>query len=102
MYYPCSENKEADQLRGFTFTDCWFSHGVAHLLMTINISLTHKKQSILDIKMNKTLCLEPLQNLRVKLEACKIYLSPPVISLLLLIVPMRYFCGGSYYFMSWC
>ena len=38
MYYPCSENKGADQLRGyreadlrlvFAYADCWFSHEAA-------------------------------------------------------------------------
>ena len=47
MYYPCSENKGADQLHGyrkadvtaklicvfvFTYADCWFSHEAAQLL----------------------------------------------------------------------
>ena len=44
MYYPCSENKGADQLRGYSLTaklicifvfayaDCWFSHEAAQLL----------------------------------------------------------------------
>ena len=40
MYYPCSENKGADQLRGyceadlrvyFACTDCWFSHEAAQM-----------------------------------------------------------------------
>ena len=33
LYYPCSENKGADQLRVFVFAyaNCWFSHGTAHL-----------------------------------------------------------------------
>ena len=50
LYYPSSENKGADQLRGyreadlrlcfrtvtdcafvFAYADCWFSHGAAHL-----------------------------------------------------------------------
>ena len=36
MYYLCSENKDADQLRSycgfvFTYTDCWFSHEVAQM-----------------------------------------------------------------------
>ena len=42
MYYPCSENKGADQLRGyreadcvfvFAYADCWFSHGAAQMLV---------------------------------------------------------------------
>ena len=36
MYYPCSKNKGADQLRGyreadFAYADCWFSHEAAHI-----------------------------------------------------------------------
>ena len=41
MYYPCSENKGADLLRGyreadlrlsfFAYSKCWFSHGAAHI-----------------------------------------------------------------------
>ena len=40
LYFPCSENKDADQLAVtaklicafvFTYADCWFSHGAAHL-----------------------------------------------------------------------
>ena len=39
MYYPCSENKGAEQLRGyseadlrlFAYADCWFSYAAAHL-----------------------------------------------------------------------
>ena len=40
MYYPSSENKGADQLRGyreadlrlcFRLSDCWFSHGAAQI-----------------------------------------------------------------------
>ena len=36
MYYPCSENKGADQLICafvFAYADCWFSHEAAQLLM---------------------------------------------------------------------
>ena len=41
LYYPSSENKGDDQLRGtaklicafvFAYADCWFSHGAAHML----------------------------------------------------------------------
>ena len=41
MYYPCSENKDADQLRGyreadlrlcFAHANCWFSHAQAHFV----------------------------------------------------------------------
>ena len=45
-------------------------------------------------------CYEQLQKLRMRLWPCKIDLSPPVT--VLLIVPSRYFCGGSFCFMSWC
>ena len=41
-----------------------------------------------------------LQKLRVRLWPCKTGLSPPVT--VLLIVPSRYFCSGSFCFMSWC
>ena len=45
LYYPSSENKGADQIRGnreadlrlcfrLCFADCWFSHGVAQLYMS--------------------------------------------------------------------
>ena len=43
-----------------------------------------------------TKCYEPLQKLRVRLRPCK------ASNLVLLIVPSRYFCGGSFCFMSWC
>ena len=43
MYYPCSENNGADQLRGyceadlrlfvFAYADCLFSHEAAHMFM---------------------------------------------------------------------
>ena len=41
MYYPCSENKTADQLRGNRYlfslsshyADCLFSHEAAHMLL---------------------------------------------------------------------
>ena len=54
MYYPCSENKGADQLRGyrealicvfvFAYADCWFSHWAAQIIkpllgITLNYSL---------------------------------------------------------------
>ena len=45
---------------------------------------------------------EPLQKLRVRLGTCKTGLSPPILNFVLLIVPSRYFCGGSFCFMSWC
>ena len=54
LYYPCSENKGADQLRSvnkgadqlrsvtaklicafvFAYADCWFSHAAAHNVLT--------------------------------------------------------------------
>ena len=47
-----------------------------------------------------TKCYEPRQKLRVRLWPCKTDLSPPVI-FILLIIPRRYFCGGSFCFMTW-
>ena len=44
MYYPCSENKDADQLRGyreadlcfvFAHANCWFSHAQAHMYIAL-------------------------------------------------------------------
>ena len=37
MYYPCSENKGADQLRVFVFAyaNCWFSHAQAHFTVVL-------------------------------------------------------------------
>ena len=44
LYYPCSENKCADQLRSyceadlrlsFAYADCLFSHAAAHILNMI-------------------------------------------------------------------
>ena len=37
LYYACSENKDADQLRGyrvfvFAYADCWFSHEAAQII----------------------------------------------------------------------
>ena len=52
LYYPSSENKDADQLRGYQLTaklicvfvfvnaDCWFSHEVAHLTSCYDTSCT--------------------------------------------------------------
>ena len=46
LYYPCSENKGADQLRGYSEADlrlcfrickCWFSHDAAHLCYTCSL-----------------------------------------------------------------
>ena len=43
LFYLCSENKGADQLRGyreadlrlfFAYAKCWFSHDTAHLMIT--------------------------------------------------------------------
>ena len=42
LYYPCSENKGMDQLRGyaklvctfvFAYTKYWFSHDTAHIML---------------------------------------------------------------------
>ena len=45
--------------------------------------------------------VKKIRALRVRLWPCKIDLNPPV-SFVLQIVPSRYFCGGSFCFMSWC
>ena len=46
---------------------------------------------------------EPLQKLRVRLWSCKTGVGfKPASNFVLLVVPRRYFCGGSFYFMSWC
>ena len=48
MYYPSSENKGADQLRGyrtaklicvfvFAYADCWFSHEVTQFMFTLRL-----------------------------------------------------------------
>ena len=52
LYYPCSENKGADQLRGyreadlrlcFAYAERWFSHNAAHIIFVqILITRTHK------------------------------------------------------------
>ena len=44
LYYLCSENKGANQLRGyrtfvFAYANCWFSHAVAHV-----VSLSYRKR----------------------------------------------------------
>ena len=47
MYYPCSENKGADQLiYAFVFTnaDCWFSHAAAHICLLLVASDTQSLQ----------------------------------------------------------
>ena len=54
-------------------------------------SLTSKRLTTRTEELTK--CYEPLQKLRVRLGAC---------NFVLLIVPRRYFCGGSFCFMSWC
>ena len=43
LYYPCSENKGADQLHSvtaklictfvFAYADCWFSHAAAQIIL---------------------------------------------------------------------
>ena len=52
MYYPQSENKGADQLRGyreadlrlfFAYADCWFSHGAAHTFSCKNLKFSAEK-----------------------------------------------------------
>ena len=45
MYYPCSENKGADQLYEadlrlcFTYADCWFSHEAAQKLNDTGVQM---------------------------------------------------------------
>ena len=50
MYYPSSENKDADQLRStaklicvfvFAYADCWFSHEAAQLFRTVSVTCHH-------------------------------------------------------------
>ena len=45
VYYPSSENKDADQLRGyreadlrlcFPYADCWFSHEAAQMFQPLH------------------------------------------------------------------
>ena len=62
-------------------------------LFVLDDSLTSLRFTTRTEKLTK--CYEPLQKLRVRLWPYKIDLSPPVI-LYLLIVPRRYFCGGSF------
>ena len=47
LYYPCSENKDADQLRGnrkadlrlcFRICESWFSHVAAQLLISVEVA----------------------------------------------------------------
>ena len=67
LYYPISENKDADQLRGylicvfvFAYADCWFPHEAAHfrnvsvnvlfvsslVLLTFEFCITKKSQNV--------------------------------------------------------
>ena len=57
MYYPCSENKGADQLRSnrevdcncafvFAYADCWFSHAAALILFCLKSTPRHIRVSI--------------------------------------------------------
>ena len=52
LYYPCSENKGADQLRSyceadlclcFAYADCWFSCASAHILLSKMIKISLEK-----------------------------------------------------------
>ena len=51
LYYPCSENKDADQLRGYREADLrlcfrlWFSHETAHFLLYNLEKLQRSSQS---------------------------------------------------------
>ena len=56
MYYPCSENKGADQLRGyvkmicaFVFAQafCWFSYAVAHMIIAKCLPVLKKTYMLL-------------------------------------------------------
>ena len=44
LFYPCSENKGADQLRSifafiFAYADCWFSHAAAQFIYQFHFTL---------------------------------------------------------------
>ena len=67
-------------------------------LFVVDDSLTSSRFTTRTEELTK--CYEPLQKLIVRLGTCKIDLSPPVILYILLIVPMLYFCGGSFVFSS--
>ena len=72
-------------------------HGVYHNLFVCNDdSLTSYRFTTRTEQLTK--CCEPLQKLRVSFIPVKKLAS----NVILLIVPRRYFCGGSYCFMSWC
>ena len=75
LYYPCSVNKGADQLRGylicvfvFAYADCWFSHEVAHILLLFNlknIPVNRKNVFVLFLKSGHSYvtCLQLLWNI---------------------------------------
>ena len=51
FYYPCSETKGADQLRGYrkaglrlasAYADCWFPHAAAHIQTYLFLKLKMK------------------------------------------------------------
>ena len=60
LYYPCSENKGADQLRGlicdfvFAYAKHWFSHIAAHILFWTMI-IYYNYQTIQDGAKNEVL-----------------------------------------------
>ena len=61
MYYLCSKNKGADQLRGylicafvFAYADCWFSHATAHLLSKIAEHTEHKTFFLQNLRSHKS------------------------------------------------
>ena len=50
MYYPCSENKGADQLRRvfvFAYADYWFSDEAAHLLDSLSGNVNAIKSKVM-------------------------------------------------------
>ena len=69
LYYPCSENKGADQLCsycafGFAYADCWFCDAVAHMRMLIFSSsdVIHYKL-FLQEKESIANCIQTLKNM---------------------------------------
>ena len=57
LYYPSSENKDADQLRGyreadlrlFAYADCWFSHDAAHFFFSSRDFDTEREADIVQV-----------------------------------------------------
>ena len=66
VYYPCSENKGADQLRGyrlsvvFAYAKFWFSHDAAHIWIGNTLSYLHQHLNMfLILKACFTLIVRP-------------------------------------------